>query len=109
MQSNVAVADSEDQQALAEAVTQLLDRHWPAGTAHKQIGDPGSVSELALWPQLAALGIARLPGAAGPISPSRWRPAVPSSPRPPRSPWRGRSAPSPRSAATGPVAVRPRN
>jgi 3-oxochol-4-en-24-oyl-CoA dehydrogenase len=61
MQSNVAVADSEDQQALADAVTQLLDRHWPAGTAHKQVGDPGSVSELALWPQLAALGLAGLP------------------------------------------------
>src|SRR3984957_19637505 len=61
MQSNVAVADSEDQQALAEAVTQLLGRHWSAGTAHKQVGDPGSVSELALWPQLAALGIAGLP------------------------------------------------
>ena len=61
MQSNVAVADSEDQQALADAVTQLLERHWSAGTAHKQVGDPGSVSELALWPQLAALGIAGLP------------------------------------------------
>src|ERR1700729_417303 len=61
MQSNVAVADSEDQQALAEAVTQLLERHWSAGTAHKLVGDPGSVSELALWPQLAALGIAGLP------------------------------------------------
>jgi alkylation response protein AidB-like acyl-CoA dehydrogenase len=61
MQSNVAVADSEDQQALADAVTQLLDRHWPTGTAHKQVGDPGSVSELALWPQLAALGLAGLP------------------------------------------------
>lgn len=61
MQSNVAVADSDDQQALADAVTQLLARHWPAGAAHKQIGDPGTVSELALWPQLAALGIAGLP------------------------------------------------
>ena len=61
MQSNVAVADSEDQQALADAVAQLLERHWPAGTAHKQVGDPGSVSELALWPQLAALGLAGLP------------------------------------------------
>jgi alkylation response protein AidB-like acyl-CoA dehydrogenase len=61
MQSNVAVADSEDQQALADAVTQLLERHWSAGTAHKQVGDPGSVSELALWPQLAALGLAGLP------------------------------------------------
>jgi alkylation response protein AidB-like acyl-CoA dehydrogenase len=61
MQSNVAVTDSEDQQALADAVIQLLERHWPAGTAHKQVGDPGSVSELALWPQLAALGIAGLP------------------------------------------------
>jgi alkylation response protein AidB-like acyl-CoA dehydrogenase len=61
MQSNVAAADSEDQQALADAVTQLLERHWPAGTAHKQIGDPGSVSELTLWPQLAALGLAGLP------------------------------------------------
>jgi 3-oxochol-4-en-24-oyl-CoA dehydrogenase len=61
MQSNVAVADSEEQQALSEAVTQLLERHWPAGTAHKQIGDPGSVSELTLWPQLAALGLAGLP------------------------------------------------
>src|ERR1700691_2748064 len=61
MQSNVAVADSEDQQALADAVTQLLERHWTAGTAHKQVGDPGSVSELALWPQLAALGLAGLP------------------------------------------------
>jgi alkylation response protein AidB-like acyl-CoA dehydrogenase len=61
MQSNVAVADSEEQQALAEAVTQLLERHWSAGTAHKQVGDPGSVSELVLWPQLAALGLAGLP------------------------------------------------
>jgi alkylation response protein AidB-like acyl-CoA dehydrogenase len=61
MQSNVAVADSEDQQALADAVTQLLDRHWPAGTAHKQVGDPGTISELTLWPPLAALGIAGLP------------------------------------------------
>jgi alkylation response protein AidB-like acyl-CoA dehydrogenase len=61
MQSNVAVADSEDQQVLGDAVTQLLERHWSAGTAHKQVGDPGSVSELALWPQLAALGIAGLP------------------------------------------------
>src|ERR1700742_4309420 len=61
MQSNVAVADSEDQQALADAVAQLLERHWSAGTAHKQVSDPGSVSELALWPQLAALGIAGLP------------------------------------------------
>jgi alkylation response protein AidB-like acyl-CoA dehydrogenase len=61
MQSNVAVADSEDQQALADAVTQLLERHWSAGSAHKQVGDPGSVSELLLWPQLAALGIAGLP------------------------------------------------
>jgi 3-oxochol-4-en-24-oyl-CoA dehydrogenase len=61
MQSNVAVADSQEQQALAEAVTQLLERHWSAGTAHKQIGDPGSVSELTLWPQLAALGLAGLP------------------------------------------------
>src|ERR1700743_3992514 len=61
MQSNVAVADSEDQQALADAVPQLLERHWPAGTAHKQVGDPGSVSELTLWSQLAALGIAGLP------------------------------------------------
>jgi alkylation response protein AidB-like acyl-CoA dehydrogenase len=61
MQSNVAVADSEEQQALAEAVTQLLERHWSAGTAHKQVGDPGSVSELVLWSQLAALGIAGLP------------------------------------------------
>jgi alkylation response protein AidB-like acyl-CoA dehydrogenase len=61
MPSNVAVADSEDQQALADAITQLLDRHWPTGTAHKQVGDPGSVSELALWPQLAALGLAGLP------------------------------------------------
>jgi len=61
MQSNIAVADSEDQQALAEAVTQLLERHWSAGTAHKQVADPGSVSELALWPQLTDLGIAGLP------------------------------------------------
>src|ERR1700723_1234247 len=61
MQGRVAVADSEDQQALADAVAQLLERHWPAGSAHKQVGDPGSVSELALWPQLAALGLAGLP------------------------------------------------
>jgi 3-oxochol-4-en-24-oyl-CoA dehydrogenase len=61
VQSNVAVADSEDQQALADAVTQLLERHWPAGTAHKQVSDPDTVSELALWPQLAALGLAGLP------------------------------------------------
>ncbi|HEY1703820.1 MAG TPA: acyl-CoA dehydrogenase [Trebonia sp.] len=61
MQSNVAVADSEDQQALADAVTQLLERHWPAGTAHKQVTDPGTVSELPLWTQLAGLGISGLP------------------------------------------------
>jgi alkylation response protein AidB-like acyl-CoA dehydrogenase len=61
MQSNVAVADSGDQQALADAVTQLLARHWPAGTAHKQVTDPGTVSELALWPQLVGLGLAGLP------------------------------------------------
>jgi 3-oxochol-4-en-24-oyl-CoA dehydrogenase len=61
MQSNVAVADSEDQQALADAVTQLLERHWPAGTALKRAGDPESLSELALWSQLAALGLAGLP------------------------------------------------
>src|ERR1700691_3818665 len=60
MQSNVAVADSEDQQALADAVAQLLDRHLPAGTAHKQVGHPGSVSEPALLPQLAALGLGGL-------------------------------------------------
>src|SRR3984957_12512006 len=73
MQSNVAVADSEDQQALADAVAQLLERHWPAGTAHKQVGDPGSVSELALWPQLAALGLAGLPVAgAGGGAGGRW-------------------------------------
>src|ERR1700757_1409079 len=61
MQRNVAVADSEDQQALADAVTQLLERHWPAGTALKRAGDPESLSELALWSQLAALGLAGLP------------------------------------------------
>ncbi|MCW2931714.1 MAG: putative acyl-CoA dehydrogenase [Actinomycetia bacterium] len=59
--SNVAVADTEDQQALAEAVTQLLDRHWPTGEAHKQVSDPDSVSEVTLWTQLAGLGIAGLP------------------------------------------------
>jgi alkylation response protein AidB-like acyl-CoA dehydrogenase len=61
MQSNVAVADTDDQQALADAVAHLLARHWPAGEAHKRASDPGTVSELALWPQLAGLGLAGLP------------------------------------------------
>jgi hypothetical protein len=55
---NVAVADTGDQQALAEGVTQLLELRWPAGTARKQVIDPASVSELALWPRLAEFGSA---------------------------------------------------
>jgi alkylation response protein AidB-like acyl-CoA dehydrogenase len=61
VRSNVAVAGTEDQQALAGAVTQLLDRHWPAGMAQKQAGAPDTISELALWPELAELGLAGLP------------------------------------------------
>ncbi|HVV08080.1 acyl-CoA dehydrogenase [Amycolatopsis sp.] len=61
MRSNVAVADTPDQQALADAVTGLLAKQWPAGAAHKQVSDPGSVTELALWPPLAELGLAGLP------------------------------------------------
>jgi alkylation response protein AidB-like acyl-CoA dehydrogenase len=61
MRSNVAVADTEDQQALAEAVSQLLAKQWPQGAAHKQIGDPETVSELGLWPSLTELGLAGLP------------------------------------------------
>jgi hypothetical protein len=45
VRTNVAVADTGDQQALAEAVTQLLELRWPAGTARKQVIDPASVSE----------------------------------------------------------------
>ena len=61
MPSTIAVADTEDQQALAEAVTGLLAHQWPAGAAHKQVGDPASVTERALWPALAGLGLAGLP------------------------------------------------
>ena len=61
MQSNVAVADTADQQALADAVARLLERHWPTGEAHKQVSDPDSVSEVTLWTQLSGLGIAGLP------------------------------------------------
>jgi alkylation response protein AidB-like acyl-CoA dehydrogenase len=59
--SNVAVADTEDQQALADAVTRVLARHWPDGAAHEQVADPASVSELPLWSRLAELGVAGLP------------------------------------------------
>jgi alkylation response protein AidB-like acyl-CoA dehydrogenase len=61
MHSNVAVADTEDQQALADAVTRVLARHWPDGVAHEQVADPASVSELPLWSRLAELGMAGLP------------------------------------------------
>jgi alkylation response protein AidB-like acyl-CoA dehydrogenase len=59
--SNVAVADTDDQQALADAVTRALARHWPEGAAHKQAADPASVSELPLWTRLSELGVAGLP------------------------------------------------
>jgi 3-oxochol-4-en-24-oyl-CoA dehydrogenase len=59
--SNVAVADTDDQQALADAVTRTLARHWREGAAHKFAADPASVSELSLWPRLAELGVAGLP------------------------------------------------
>jgi alkylation response protein AidB-like acyl-CoA dehydrogenase len=61
VQSNVAVADTEDQQALADAVTGVLTRHWPDDAAHRQVADPASVSELPLWSRLAELGMAGLP------------------------------------------------
>ncbi|MEX5637313.1 acyl-CoA dehydrogenase [Parafrankia sp. FMc2] len=61
MPSNVAVADTEDQQALADAVTRLLAKRWAADSARKQAGDPGAVSEVGLWRGLAELGVAGLP------------------------------------------------
>jgi alkylation response protein AidB-like acyl-CoA dehydrogenase len=61
VRTDVAVADTEDQQALAEAVAQLLARHWPDGAAHEQISDPRTVSELPLWSRLVELGVAGLP------------------------------------------------
>ncbi|MCW2904601.1 MAG: putative acyl-CoA dehydrogenase [Streptosporangiaceae bacterium] len=61
MHSNVAVADTEDQQALADAVTRVLARHWPDGATHQQVADPASVSELPLWSRLAEVGMAGLP------------------------------------------------
>jgi alkylation response protein AidB-like acyl-CoA dehydrogenase len=61
VQSNVAVADTDDQQALADAVSRTLARHWPDGAAHKQVADPTSVSELPLWATLAEVGLPGLP------------------------------------------------
>ena len=61
MPTDVAVADTEEQRALAESMAELLARHWPAGSAHKLIGDPSSVSERPLWSRLAELGVAGLP------------------------------------------------
>jgi alkylation response protein AidB-like acyl-CoA dehydrogenase len=61
VRSNVAVADTEDQQALADAVARVLARHWPDGTRHAQVAAPESVSELPLWSRLTELGVAGLP------------------------------------------------
>ena len=73
MQSNVAVADTEDQQALADAVTKLLERHWPAGEAHKQVSDPDRSASWRCgrnWPPsgIAGLPVAEAAGGAG----GRW-------------------------------------
>lgn len=56
-----AAADTEDQQALAEALAQLLTRDWSEGTAHNAIAEPETLSERPLWSKLAALGVAGLP------------------------------------------------
>jgi alkylation response protein AidB-like acyl-CoA dehydrogenase len=61
VRTDVTVADTADQRALAEAIGELLDRHWPEGAAHKQVGDPPSVSETPLWSRLAEIGVAGLP------------------------------------------------
>ncbi|WP_395106261.1 acyl-CoA dehydrogenase [Actinomadura sp. SCN-SB] len=58
---DTAVADTEEQRALVEAIGELLTRHWPEGAAHKQISDPAHVSELPLWARLAEVGIGGLP------------------------------------------------
>lgn len=58
---SVAVADTDEQQNLIEAISQLLTRHWGSGAAHKLIQDPARVSELPLWSELAEMGIAGLP------------------------------------------------
>ncbi|MDB6002906.1 MAG: putative acyl-CoA dehydrogenase [Rhizobacter sp.] len=61
MINQVGVADTEDQRALVDAVSRLLERQWPADAVHKQIADPTAVSERPLWTALAELGIAGLP------------------------------------------------
>jgi alkylation response protein AidB-like acyl-CoA dehydrogenase len=61
VRTEVTVADTPEQQALTEALGELLDRHWPVGAAHKQAGDPLSVSEVPLWSRLAEIGVAGLP------------------------------------------------
>ncbi|WP_109526575.1 MULTISPECIES: acyl-CoA dehydrogenase [Nocardia] len=57
----VAAADTEEQQSLAEALTQLLERDWNEGRAHKAVAEPHTVSERPLWSEMAALGVAGLP------------------------------------------------
>jgi len=57
----LAVADTDEQQNLIEAISQLLTRHWGPGAAHKLIQDPAHVSELPLWSELAEMGVAGLP------------------------------------------------
>ncbi|SHN16236.1 acyl-CoA dehydrogenase [Cryptosporangium aurantiacum] len=61
MTDHVAIADTAEHNALAEAVTGLLARHWPAEQRHKQISDPAQVSELPLWTALDEIGLAGLP------------------------------------------------
>lgn len=58
---SAVVADTDEQQNLIEAISQLLTRHWGGGAAHKLIQDPAQVSELPLWSALAEMGIAGLP------------------------------------------------
>lgn len=61
MHMDGAVADTEEQEALLDAIGELLARHWPEGSAHKLINDQAQVSELPLWSRLAEIGVPGLP------------------------------------------------
>jgi alkylation response protein AidB-like acyl-CoA dehydrogenase len=61
MIDQVGVADTEDQQALAEAVRGVLGRFWSAEDRGKRVSDPDAVLERPLWEKLAELGVAGLP------------------------------------------------